>query len=97
VSSVGVSHDNKWVVSGSWDRSVRIWDLQTGEAQLVLHGHTSLGTSQRVCISAPGSSLIAQCVRACMPAHIVYSVALSPAGGMLATSGEGGEKLCACL
>ncbi|KAF8490580.1 hypothetical protein JB92DRAFT_3008675 [Gautieria morchelliformis] len=38
VRSVAVSHDNQWVVSGSYDRSVRFWDLRTGEAQLVLHG-----------------------------------------------------------
>jgi glucose repression regulatory protein TUP1 len=97
VSSVAVSHDNQWVVSGSYDQSVRFWDLRTGEAQLILHGHTGPGTSQHVGIACVCDSfLIAQCV--CMHAHVVYSVDLSPTGDMLATSDWTGRvRLCACL
>jgi general transcriptional corepressor TUP1 len=50
VTSVAVSHDHQWLVSGSTDQSVRFWDLRTGEEQLILRGHTTGGTFQRVCV-----------------------------------------------
>jgi len=39
VLSVAVSHDGKWVVSGSKDRCVQFWDARTGQMQLMLQGH----------------------------------------------------------
>jgi WD40 repeat protein len=30
VRSVAISRDGKWVVSGSYDRLVKIWDVATG-------------------------------------------------------------------
>ncbi|TFK78884.1 transcriptional repressor rco-1 [Polyporus arcularius HHB13444] len=39
VLSVAVSHDGKWVVSGSKDRGVQFWDAQTAVAQCMLQGH----------------------------------------------------------
>ena len=41
VSSVAVSHDGQWVVSGSSDRSVLFWDTRSAQAQFALHGHKS--------------------------------------------------------
>jgi WD40 repeat protein len=49
VTSVAVSHDHQWVVSSA-DRSVRFWDLRTGEEQLILRGHVGEGTFQRICV-----------------------------------------------
>ena len=43
VISVAVSHDGKWVVSGSRDRGAVLWDAETGIPQLVLHGHKNTG------------------------------------------------------
>jgi WD40 repeat protein len=40
VSSVSFSSDDKHIISGSWDRSVRVWDALTGEVLKVLEGHT---------------------------------------------------------
>ncbi|KAF9260152.1 WD40 repeat-like protein [Marasmius fiardii PR-910] len=39
VTSVAVSHDGQWVVSGSTDRRVQFHDLQHGTVQCVLRGH----------------------------------------------------------
>ena len=40
VNSVVVSPDGKWAASGSSDKTVKIWDLETGECQATLEGHT---------------------------------------------------------
>ena len=39
VGSVGFSPDGRRIVSGSSDKSVRVWDSSTGEVQNVLEGH----------------------------------------------------------
>ena len=43
VLSVAVSHDGKWVVSGSKDRGVQFWDANTAVAQCMLQGHKNSG------------------------------------------------------
>ena len=45
VSSVAYSPDGKRIVSGSWDKTVRVWDAQTGEALHTLEGHSTVVTS----------------------------------------------------
>jgi hypothetical protein len=40
VTSVAVSADSRTAVSGSTDRTVRVWDLSTGRCTAVLKGHT---------------------------------------------------------
>ncbi|PMD28100.1 HET-domain-containing protein [Hyaloscypha hepaticicola] len=45
VSSVAFSPDGKQVVSGSGDRTVRLWDAATGALQQTLKGHTDDITS----------------------------------------------------
>ncbi|KAF9458229.1 WD40-repeat-containing domain protein [Collybia nuda] len=39
VLSVAVSHDARWVVSGSKDRCVQFWDSRTATLQFMLQGH----------------------------------------------------------
>ena len=39
VSSIAISADSQWVVSGSGDHSVRIWDLHNAALQCTLRGH----------------------------------------------------------
>jgi len=40
VSAVAFSSDDKRIVSGSYDKCVRVWDALTGETVKVLEGHT---------------------------------------------------------
>ena len=87
VFSVAVSHDGRWVVSGSNDGGVQFWDTKSGIVQLMLRGHMDLGplVSPRS-IRAPwtdGSSVL------------VDSTDLSPAGSLLATaSGDYRVRVC---
>ncbi|KAK7680213.1 hypothetical protein QCA50_016722 [Cerrena zonata] len=39
VLSVAVSHDGRWVVSGSKDRGVQFWDAKSAMVQCMLQGH----------------------------------------------------------
>lgn len=41
VTSVAVNPDNRWVVSGSRDRTVKIWDLEKGTCGMTLKGHNN--------------------------------------------------------
>ena len=41
VDSIALFPDNQWIVTGSDDRSVRVWDTESGVCQLTLQGHTS--------------------------------------------------------
>ena len=40
VESVGFNHDGTKIVSGSWDETIRVWNVDTGECILTLKGHT---------------------------------------------------------
>ena len=40
VRSVAFFPNGQWIVTGSTDESVRVWDTQSGVCQLTLHGHT---------------------------------------------------------
>jgi WD40 repeat protein len=44
VTSVGYSPDGGRIVSGSWDKTVRIWDSARGDELLVLRGHEAVVT-----------------------------------------------------
>ena len=41
ISSVAITSDNKYIVSGGDDKTVRIWNLQDKTQEAVLQGHTS--------------------------------------------------------
>jgi WD40 repeat protein/tRNA A-37 threonylcarbamoyl transferase component Bud32 len=56
VNSLAISPDNKVLVSGSGDRTIKVWNLQTGGLQTSLALHTDIVTS--VAISPGGQTLI---------------------------------------
>ncbi|KAF2746453.1 WD40 repeat-like protein [Sporormia fimetaria CBS 119925] len=41
VRSLAVEPDNKWFASGAGDRTIKIWDMATGQLKLTLTGHIS--------------------------------------------------------
>ena len=41
MSSVAFSPDGKRIVTGSWDKTVKVWDAATGQEVLTLKGHTT--------------------------------------------------------
>jgi Tol biopolymer transport system component/cytidylate kinase len=45
ISCVAVSPDGQQIVSGSWDKTVRVWDAHTGDELAVLEGHSRVVTS----------------------------------------------------
>ena len=56
VTSVAFSPDGKQVVSGSHDKTVRLWDAATGAALQTLEGHTDCVTS--VAFSPDGKQVV---------------------------------------
>jgi len=56
VRLVSISSDGSYVVSGSSDNTVKIWDMATGTEVRTLTGHTSLVES--VSISSDGRYVI---------------------------------------
>jgi guanine nucleotide-binding protein subunit beta-2-like 1 protein len=41
IADVVISSDGQFALSGAWDRTLRLWDLTTGETVRVFNGHTS--------------------------------------------------------
>ncbi|KAH0584862.1 hypothetical protein H2248_008140 [Termitomyces sp. 'cryptogamus'] len=56
VGCVAFSHDSKWIVSGSYDKSVRVWDASSGTEMQQLHGHNEEVTS--VAFSPDNKSIV---------------------------------------
>jgi WD40 repeat protein len=48
VTAVAVTPDGKFAVSGSWDKTVKVWELATGEEKLTLRGHSDWVTAVAV-------------------------------------------------
>jgi WD40 repeat protein len=56
INDVAVCPDGKWIVSASNDKTLKIWDLQTGKCQGTLIGHTDVVKS--VAITPDGKRIV---------------------------------------
>lgn len=56
VAAANFSPDGKWIVTGSWDNTARIWDSRTGKDVLKLVGHTGFVNS--ACFSPDGTQVL---------------------------------------
>jgi glucose repression regulatory protein TUP1 len=72
VLSVAMSADGQWIVSGSKDRGVCIWDARTAQPQLMIQGHKNSG-------ACAWASLAPLADKLCT----VISIDLSPISGIL--------------
>jgi WD40 repeat protein len=102
VTCVAYSPDGKTLVSGSEDRTIRVWDVRSGQERSTLRGHTDGVTS--VAFSPDGKTLASASKdrtvklwdaqtgkeRATLKGHTgpVLSVAFSPDGGTLASADQ---------
>ena len=106
-SSVRMMQGGKRAISSGFDRTLRIWDLETGECTRVLEGHTSWIEDMQVtpdgkwAVSGGDDSLLwiwdlerGECLKV-LDGHTkrINGVAIS-ADGRRVVSGTGGEKAC---
>jgi GTPase SAR1 family protein len=56
VQGVAISADGRWAVSGSADKTVRVWDVETGECLATLEGHTQ--SVYGVAVTADGRRIV---------------------------------------
>ncbi|HEY9602642.1 MAG TPA: WD40 repeat domain-containing serine/threonine-protein kinase, partial [Allocoleopsis sp.] len=99
VNSVAISPDGKWLASGNDDKTIRVWNLETGRVVSTLTGHSQ--SVKSVAFSPDGTMLASgsddQTVKLWNlsnfqeiytfsgHAHAVKSVAFSPDGNLLAS------------
>ena len=56
VTGCAVSADGAFIVSTSWDSTLKVWDARSGEARLTLQGHTNGVTG--CAVSADGAFIV---------------------------------------
>lgn len=104
VRSLAVEPDNQWFASGAGDRTIKIWDLATGNLRLTLTGHISAVRGLAISPRHPylfscGEDKMVKCwdletnkVIRHYHGHLsgVYTLALHPTLDVLVTGGRDG-------
>ena len=103
VSSVVFSNDGQRLISGSWDRTVRVWNATSGQQETVLRGHSDwvfdlkatadnglISTSQKEILRWSGKAFDMSRGRSGHGGAMVNSAAFSSDGTRLATGGRDG-------
>lgn len=49
VTSIATSADSRYFLTGSWDRTMRLWDLERGVTTKNFVGHTNVWNSEASC------------------------------------------------
>lgn len=57
--SIAITPDGRKAISGTYDGSVKVWDLESGECIRTLEGHSD--TTSSVCITPDGRTAVAGC------------------------------------
>ena len=55
INSIAISPDGKYIVSGSWDKTIKIWDFKTAECLNTLEGQNSVSS---IAISPDGKYIV---------------------------------------
>ena len=64
VNSVAISSDNKLIISGSEDKSIKIWDIESGKEIKKLNGHSecvysvAISSDNKYIVSGSGDNSI---------------------------------------
>jgi WD40 repeat protein len=85
---VTLSSDGRRAVSGSWDKTLRVWDLGSGQSLQTLQGHTSGVTA--VALSSDGRRAVSG-----SPDHTVRVWDLQDGKEVVAFTIDGYVKACA--
>jgi WD40 repeat protein len=94
LASVTFSRDGSWMLSGSWDNTLRLWELATGQCVRTFKGHTmwvdsvAFSPDGRLGLSGSWDKTLrlwelttGKCVRTCEGhTNVVTSVSISPDG-----------------
>jgi WD40 repeat protein/tRNA A-37 threonylcarbamoyl transferase component Bud32 len=98
VESVSITQDGRYAVSGSHDKTLRLWDIETGQCLQTMEGHTggvfsaSITPDARYAVSGSNDNVrlwdleTGQCVHNLMYSTGSYSATLIP-GGRYAVAG----------
>ena len=102
VLSVAITPDGQYIVSGSDDKTIKIWDINTGECLKILEGHTDSVRSVAIIpdgqsiVSSGGDSTIkiwdistGECLKT-LEGHteFVRTVAITPDGQSIVSGGD---------